>query len=171
MDINQKVAKIPFLILYGVTALFHIFSSIAIYISVDLETAYAFHKDQPWDHFLASTASRLFGIGYNDYFLFSIPVYLLFFYGVIKLGGWLIKTTSKETEIKGDNHMAIICILFLLPKVLYEFGYFILGMQPIRGWGVKLAATLGFILIIIFSILTEAADRKAKKRKSEAKAS
>ena len=150
-NINQKVAKIPFAALYAVIALFHTVSALAVN---KFMSPGGFQKDQPWDHFLASTCSRLFGISYNNYFLASIPLYLLGFYGVIRIVGWLIEKLDKKGGINGRNHMAVTIILFLLPNFLYAL-CLLLGTTPIKGWGARPAALLGLGLIVVFSIASE----------------
>ncbi len=151
MNINQKVAKIPFAVLCAVLAFFHITSALTVnkFMGPD-----GFQKDQPWDHFLASTCSRLFGISYNNYFLVSIPLYLLGFYGVIKLGDGLIEKLDKKGDINGRNHTAVTIILLLLPNFLYALRL-ALGAAPMRGWGARPAALLGLALVVIFSIASE----------------
>jgi len=151
MNINQKVAEIPFAVLYAVIALFHTVSALAVNKFMGPE---GFQKDQPWDHFLASTASRLFGVSYNNYFLFSIPLYLLGFYGVIRIGGWLIEKLDKKGKVSGRNHMAVTIILLLLPNFLYTL-CLLLGTAPMKSWGARPAALLGLGLVIIFSIASE----------------
>ena len=151
LNINQKVAKIPFTVLYVVIAFFHITSALAVNKFMGPN---GFQKDQPWDHFLASTASRLFGIPYNNYFLFSIPLYLLGFYGVTKVVGWVIEKLDKKGVINGQNHTAVVIILLLLPNFLYTL-CLMLGAAPIKGWGARPAALLGLGLIVIFSIISE----------------
>jgi len=153
-SINQKVTKIPFAVLYAVLAFFHITSALTVN---KFMGPGGFQKDQPWDHFLASTFSRLFSISYNNYFLVSIPLYLLGFYGVIRIGGWLVEKLDKKNKVNGQNHMAVTAILFLLPNFLYVL-YLTFGMAPMKGWGARPAALLGLALVVIFSIASERGD-------------
>jgi len=152
MDLNKKIVKIPFWILYGILACLVIFNWLSVYL---LQKDFsAFRSEQPWDHFLASFASNIFNIEYRQYFLFAIPVVLLIMLGAIKFGGWLI-SLDKNTQIKGDNHIAIIGILLILPTVfgLHRF---------IGGWRGNIIP--GVMLIIIFSIWTGIEDHKFKKK-------
>lgn len=94
---------------------------------------------------------------------------LLILYGAIKLGGWLVKLTDKNTEINGDNHTAIIIILMLLPGFVHLFIQVIFGISLIKGWGGRYSLITGGAFMIIYIILTEITDRKAKRKRIEIK--
>lgn len=162
MDINQRIAKIPFIILYGIAAFFYMLSSVSVYLHQrDLSLI---ETDQPWDYFLASKLSALFGVSTREGILLSIPVMLLLIYAVIKVVGWLVNL-DKKSEINGDNHAAIIVIMMLLPNFIFQLFLFGFGIVLVRGWGLRYAGMTGFALVVIFSIVTWIGENKAKKRK------
>lgn len=167
MNINQKIAEIPLVILYGIIACFVTISFVCTYL---YQKDYSvFREDQPIDYFLASLFSNLLGTEYREYFLFAIPIMLFILYGAIRLGGWLVKALDKNTEINGENHTAIVLILMMLPNFLHLFIQVTFGIRIIEGWGGRYSLMTGFALMIIYITLTEITDRKAKKRQIEVK--
>ncbi|MCJ7569694.1 MAG: hypothetical protein MUO58_19470 [Anaerolineales bacterium] len=154
MDINRKIAKIPFDVLYAILALLVSFNWLSVILFQ--KNFSVFESEQPWDYYLASIASRLFGIEHRQYYVFALPIVLIVIYGVLKLTGWLIGL-DKKTEIKGDNHTAIIAILLVLPVSL--------GVHKLLGPGWRNNLLPGVVLIIAFSIWTGIAESKAKKAK------
>lgn len=154
MDINRKIAKIPFAVLYGIFALLVSFNWLRVFL---FQREFSvFESEQPWDFYLSSIASRLFGIEQRQFFVFAIPIVLIVIFGVLKLTGWLI-SLDKKTEIKGDNHSAIVAILLVLPVSL--------GVHKLLGPGWRNHLLPGIVLIIAFSIWTGIAESKAKKEK------
>jgi len=151
-NINQKIAKIPFWILYLISA------SI---ISFDLIYTHLFLSNNPQStegnpvnlYFL-----NIFGI---NYFIFLIPAVLLVLYGVAKLAGWIIRTYYPKSQIKGDNHTMIVVILMTLPNFLFnEAVAALFGIKPMFSFRDTLV--FGVALMIIYLIITEIVDSKAK---------
>jgi hypothetical protein len=112
-----------------------------------------FLTEQPWDYYLSNFASNALGIAHQQYFLFAFPVMLVFLYLVSKLVGKLINL-DKKTNIKGDNHIAVIGILFIAPVSL--------GIHKFLGPGWRNHLIPGVILIILFSIWTGIDEKRAK---------
>ncbi|MDD5681355.1 MAG: hypothetical protein PHI59_08980, partial [Candidatus Omnitrophica bacterium] len=130
MGINSKVAKIPFWIFYLVLAALTSFNWIRVILfQKDFEV---FRTTQPWDYYLSNLFSTTFGITHQQYFLFAFPVVLICLYLIPKLFGKLMNM-DKNSNVKGDNHIAVILILLTVPSI---FGSSI---------------TLGIILIVLFS--------------------
>ncbi len=154
MDINRRIAKIPFAVLYGILALLVSFNWLRVFLFQ--KEFSVFESEQPWDYYLSSIASRLFGIEQRQYFIFALPIMLIIIYGALKLTGWLI-SLDKKTEIKGDNHTAIVAILLILPVSL--------GVHKLLGPGWRNHLLPGAVLIITFSIWTGIAESKAKREK------
>ncbi|MEA3420910.1 MAG: hypothetical protein U9Q97_04435 [Acidobacteriota bacterium] len=157
LGINQKIAKIPFILLYGILTFFITLSFLCTYLYQNDWSA--FQEGQPIDYALARSFSNLFGTEFNAYFLFAIPLMLLVIYGAIRLGGWLIKRIDKKTEINGENHMAMILISVLLPNFLYLIMWLLFGTRLTS----RYVLIAGLALMIFYIIITEI-DDKAQKR-------
>jgi hypothetical protein len=143
MGINTKVAKTPFLILYLILAGLTSFNWIRVILfQKDFET---FHTTQPWDYYLSNFFSTNFGITHQQYFIFAFPVVLVCLYLIPKLFGKLMNM-DKNSNVKGDNHVAAIFILLTAPSII------------------NLPIVSGIILIILFSIWSWI-DEKQEKRK------
>lgn len=156
MNINQKTAKIPFWVLYGLAAGIVLFDLIFTYIF--LSNNPRAHEGNPINAYFAS----IIGL---EYFLFLIPISLPFLYGVIKFGAWIIRRMDKHTEINGENYMAVILILLTFPNVLINEIFTVLFGKPVLSFDQVLI--LAVVLITVYSILTEITDRKSKKKQIE----
>ena len=158
MSINSKIAKIPFLLLYTISAFLILFNWLrVIFFQKDFS---AFAKQQPWDHFLATRFSEIFGASYHSYFIFALPIYLILLFLFLKLFGKLLDL-DKKSNIKGDNHIAVISILFILPATF--------GIHTLLGSGWKNQLLPGFILIILFTILSWIDEKNSKQTLSNSK--
>jgi len=155
MNINQKTAKIPFWVLYGLVAGITLF---------DLIFTYTFLSNNPEAHEGNPIHAYIVSIIGLEYFLFLIPVSLLAFYGAIRLGAWGIRRTDKYTEINGENYMAVILILLTFPNVLINEIFIILFGKQVHGLRFDPALILAIVLTTVYIILTEIADRRAKKK-------
>ena len=151
MGINSKIAKIPFFVLYLTLVSFTSYNWIRVILfQKDFEV---FLAEQPWDYYLSKFASNTFGITNQQYFLFAFPVMLVFLYLVPKLFGKLMNL-DKKTNIKGDNYIAVIGILLVTPSIL--------GVHKLLGPGWRNRLLPGFILIILFFILSGIDEKKFK---------
>jgi hypothetical protein len=154
MGINAKIAKIPFFVLYLILVAFTSYNWIRVILfQKDFEV---FLTEQPWDYYLSNFASNTFGISHQQYFLFAFPVMLVFLYLVPKLIGKLMNL-DKKTNIKGDNHIAMIAILLVAPTTL--------GIHKLLGPDWRNRLIPGVILIILFSIWTGIDEKRAKSAK------
>ena len=160
MDINQRTAKIPFWVLYGIAAAITIF---------DLIFTYTFLSSNPRAHEGNPVHAYLAGIIGLEYFLFLIPVSLVAFYAITKLGAWAIRRIDKHTEINGENYMAVILILLTFPNVLLNEITIILFGRQLFVSRFDPALILAVVLALGYIVLTEMADRKAKKKRTEIK--
>jgi len=151
MNINSKIAKIPFFVLYLILATLVSFNWIRVILFQ--KNFEVFLTEQPWDYYLSNFASNTFGITHQQYFLFAFPIMLIFLYLVPKLFGKLMNL-DKKTNIKGDNHIAIIGILLVTPTVV--------GIHKLLGSGWRNHLIPGVILIILFSIWTGIDEKKFK---------
>jgi hypothetical protein len=158
MDINQKTAKIPFWVLYGLAAGISVFDLIFTY--VFLSSNSAAHEGNPVHAYFASI------IGLR-YFLFLIPISLLAFYGIIKFAGWAIRRLDKRTEINGENFMAVIIILLTFPNVLINEIFTVLFGKQVLRLGFDPALMLAVVLTLVYITLADVTDRKAKKKKKD----
>ena len=158
MDINQKTAKIPFWVLYVLAAGITLF---------DLIFTYTFLSSNPEACEGNPVIAYLAGIFGLEYFLFLIPVSLLALYGIIKLGAWAIRRIDKHTEINGENYMAVILILLTFPNVLLNEITIILFGKQLHVSRFDPALILAIVLTLSYIVLTEMADRKAKKKQKE----
>jgi hypothetical protein len=151
MSVNAKIAKIPFLLLYVILVLCTCFNWIRVILfQKDWE---AFQTQQPWDYYLANFFSNTFGISNQQYFIFALPVVLLVLYAVPKLLGALLNL-DKKTNIKGDNHVAIILILFIAPATL--------GLYKLFNAGWRSYLIPGAILILLFSLWSWIDEKNSK---------
>ena len=158
MGINSKIAKVPFLLLYTISAFLILFNWLrVIFFQKDFS---AFAKEQPWDHFLATRFSEIFGASYRSYFIFALPIYLILLFLFLKLFGKLLDL-DKKSNIKGDNHIAVITILFILPATF--------GIHTLLGSGWKNLILPSFILIILFTILSWIDEKNSKETLSNSK--
>ena len=158
MGINSKIAKIPFLLLYAISAFLILFNWLrVIFFQKDFS---AFVKNQPWDHFLATRFSEIFGASYRSYFIFALPIYLILLFLFLKVVGKLLNL-DKKSNIKGDNHIAVITILFILPATF--------GIHTLLGSGWKNHVLPGFILIILFTIISWIDENNSKETLSKSK--
>lgn len=152
-NFNQKIAKIPFWILYLISAFIITFD--LIYTSSFLNNNPNAHEGNPINAYFAN----IFG---NNYFLFMIPIVLLLLYGAAKFAGWIIKTYYKQSQIKGDNYTVIIVTLITLPNFLFnEVWALIFDTKPMLSFRGALIA--GLILMAIFMTITETIDSKILK--------
>ncbi|MDD5073558.1 MAG: hypothetical protein PHU92_00005, partial [Candidatus Shapirobacteria bacterium] len=126
MGINARIAKIPFFILYLTLAGLTSFNWIKIILfQKDFE---AFRTQQPWDYYLSNFFSDTFGITHQQYFIFALPIILVGLYLVPKIVGKLLNL-DESTNIKGNNHVAIILILLVAPVTLGLHKLFALGWR------------------------------------------
>lgn len=79
---------------------------------------------------------------------------LLGLYIIPKALGKLM-SLDKKSNVKGDNHIAIILLLLIVPVTL--------GAQKIIGLGWRGYLIPGIVLIVLFSILSWADEEKNKK--------
>jgi len=164
MNINKKIAKIPFWVLYGIIAFLTIFSFIYTYAHMDYPRI---KEGNPANHFLALTFSEIFHMDYKYYFLYSIPAVLLLLLGALKLAKWLVRIVDKRTDIKGDNHAAIIVILAMGPNVLHQIIATLFGVYLIKNPATEFKYTtiVGIALAAIYLILAEFISEKSKRKK------
>lgn len=143
MGINSRIAKIPFFILYLTLVALTSFNWIrVILLQRDFE---AFRTAQPWDYYLSKFFVNTFGITHQQYFIFAFPIVLICLYLIPKLFGKLM-SLDKNSNVKGDNHAALILILLTTPSIL------------------SLPIVSGIILITLFSVWSWMDEQKAKKR-------
>ena len=155
MNINQKTAKIPFWILFGLASFITFF---------DLIFTYFFLKNNPIAHEGNPVHAYFVGIFGLEYFLFMIPISLLTLYGIIKLGGWAVKRIDKKTQINGKNYIALIIILLTFPNVLINEIFTILFGKQVLRLGFDPALLLAVTLTIVYIILAEIDDKAQKKQ-------
>ena len=154
MDINQLTARIPFWVLYLIASCITVFDLTFTYLFLS-EHARAY-EGNPSHAFFAG----VFGL---EYFLFLIPVALITFYGIAKFGGWLIQYLDKRTQINGENYVLVIISLFTFPNFLFNELFLTLFGTQLAISGINLSLVVGVVLILGYILLTEMADRKAKK--------
>jgi len=95
------------------------------------------------------------GISHQQYFLFAFPVILLILYAIPKVFGQLL-TANKKSNVKGDNHLALIIILLITPVTF--------GVHKLLGPGWRNHLILGIILISLFSLLSWLDERNFQKQ-------
>jgi len=152
VGINSKIAKIPFYVLYLILAVFTSFNWIRVILFQ--RNFEIFRTEQPWDYYLSSFFANTFGITQQQYYIFAFPVMLLGLYIIPKALGKLM-SLDKKSNVKGDNHIAIILLLLIVPVTL--------GAQKIIGLGWRGYLIPGIVLIVLFSILSWADEEKNKK--------
>lgn len=154
MDLNKKIAKIPFWILFSIVSFLTVFSFIYTYASMDYPKI---REGNPANHFLALAFSKVFNTSYENYFLYSIPFVLFLLFGAMKLAKWLVKVVDKRTDIKGDNHVAIIIILIMIPNVFHQIIATLFGIYliPNPSAEFKYTTIIGVVLGVAYLILAE----------------
>lgn len=153
MGINSKVAKIPFSILYLILAALTSYNWIRVILfQRDFEV---FRTEQPWDYYLSNFFVNTLGISHQQYFLFAFPVILLILYIIPKVFGKLLNL-DKKSNVKGDNHLALIIILLIAPVAF--------GVHKLLGPGWRNHLLPGIILISLFSILSWLDERNFQKQ-------
>jgi len=151
MGINAKIAKIPFFILYLILVGLTSFNWIRVVLfQKDWEV---FRTQQPWDYYLSNFFSNTFGITHQQYYLFALPIVLIGLYAIPKIVGKLI-SLDKNSNIKGDNHVAVILILLVTPTTI--------GLNQLFNFGWRSYLIPGIILISLFSIWSWADERNKK---------
>lgn len=152
-NINQKIAKFPFWILYLISAFIICFD--LIYTHSFLSNNPQAVEGNPINAYFAS----IFG---NNYFLAMIPIVLILLYGAGKLAGWIIRRYYPKSQIKGENYTMIVVILLTLPNILFnEIFAILLNTKPMLNF--RGALVFGLILMAIFMTITEITDSKATK--------
>jgi len=158
IGINKKIAQIRFPILFGILLVFILTSFLSTYFFQ--EDWGAFEESQPIDYAFTRFFADVFNTEENVYFLVAIPVMLLLIFGAIKLGGWLIRRIDKETEINGDNHVAMIIILLLLPNFIYLISWLLFKVRVVN----RSLFIIALVLVVIYIIITEIDDKAQKKK-------
>ena len=151
MGINTKIAKIPFFILYLILATFTSFNWIRVILFQ--KNWEIFRKQQPWDYYLSDFFSHTFGISQQQYFIFALPIVLMSLYVIPKIIGKLL-SLDKNSNVKGDNHIAVIIILLVAPTTL--------GLHKLFDFGWRSYLIPGIILITLFSIWSWIDEKKAQ---------
>ncbi|MCL4374884.1 hypothetical protein M1523_03400 [Patescibacteria group bacterium] len=151
MGINSKIAKIPFWGLYLILAALTAFNWLRVILfQADFE---AFRHTQPWDYYLSRLFADTFGTTQKQYFIFALPVVLIFLDLVPKLFGKLI-SLDKGSNVKGDNHVAILLMFLFIPSVF--------NFQALFGLAAPDYLTVSVLMIGIFSLLSWLDERQAK---------
>lgn len=151
MGINSKISKIPFFALYLITSAFTFYNwGRVILFQKDFE---AFRTEQPWDYYLSGFFVDSFGLTHQQYFIFAFPVILLILYVVPKIAGKILEL-DKTSNVKGDNHVAVIIILLIAPVTL--------GIHKLLGPGWRNHLIPGLILIVLFSAWSWIDERRFK---------
>lgn len=151
MNINSKVSKIPFFVLYLILALITAYNWFRVILfQKDFEI---FRTEQPWDYYLSNFFVNNFDITHQQYFLFAFPVILFLLYVIPKIMGKLMNL-DKSSNVRGDNHTAIVLILMITPVAL--------GIHKLIGPGWKNHLIPGVILVVLFSIWSWIDEKKYK---------
>jgi len=161
MDINQRTAKMPFWVLYGLAACITLFDLVFTYMFLSSNSRV--YDANPVHAYL----SGMFGL---EYFLVLIPVSLVAFYGLAKFGGWAIRRLDEHTEINGENYFVVLLILLTFPNVLLNEVTILLFGRQLLVSRFDPALILAVFLVLGYIVLTEMADRKAKKKRLDVKA-
>lgn len=151
MGINSRVAKLPFLVLYLILAALTSYNWIRVILFQ--KNFEVFLTEQPWDYYLSNFFVNNFGITHQQYFIFALPVMLIGLYAVPKIIGRLLNL-DKNTNVKGDNHAALL-LIFLIAPVAF-------GVHKLIGLGWKGHLIPGVLLVVLFSIWSWADEQKAK---------
>jgi len=149
MDINSRITKIPFFILYLTLVAAASYNWIRVILFQ--KNFEVFRFEQPWDYTLSNFFSNTFGISHRQYYLFTLPIILIGLYAVPKVAGKILNM-DKNTNIKGDNHVAILAILFFTPVTL--------GIHKLFGPGWRNHLIPGIILVVLFSLWSWVDERK-----------
>jgi hypothetical protein len=152
MGINSKISKIPFFILYIILAALTSFNWIRVILFQ--KNFEVFRTEQPWDYYLSNFFVNKLNLSHQQYFIFAIPVMLLLLYAIPKIFGKLINL-DKKTNVKGDNHVAVLIILLIAPVAL--------GLHKLIGPGWKNHLLPGFIFIVLFSVWSWIDEKNVKK--------
>lgn len=151
MGINSKIARIPFLVLYLISAAITLYNWFRVILfQKDFDV---FKAEQPWDYYLSGFFVNNFGITHQQYFIFAFPVILLLLYAIPKILGKIMSLDLKS-NVKGDNHVALIIILLIAPVAL--------GIHKFIGPGWKNHLIPGVILVILFSIWSWIDEKRFK---------
>lgn len=153
MGINAKIAKIPFFVLYLILAVMISYNWLRVILFQ--KNFEVFKTEQPWDYYLSNFFVNNFDITHQQYFLFAFPAILLLLYIIPKIIGKLMSLDEKS-NIKGDNHVAIIIILLTAPVAL--------GIHNLIGPGWKNHLIPGVVLVILFSIWSWIDEKKYKSK-------
>jgi len=149
MSINSKIAKIPFFVLYLLLAGLTSYNWIRVIL---FQRDFAvFKTEQPWDYYLSNFFVNNFGMTHQQYFIFAFPLILLLIYAIPKISGKLMSLDTRS-NVKGDNHSALLLILLIAPVTL--------GIHKLLGPGWKNHLLPGAILVILFSIWSWIDERK-----------
>lgn len=146
MNLNKKIAKIPFWVLYSILSFLVIWDFVFTYFTIKNNPNMG--EGNPINAFFM----QIFGL---QYFLWSIPVILIVIYGAIRLGAWVLVNVDKRADLNGMNHVAMMGIMLVFPNVLRMFIKLLFGVWIIKGWNLKYSFLSGFALMIIYVILTE----------------
>lgn len=141
MGINTKISKIPFFVLYIILAAFTSFNWIRVILFQN--NFEVFQNQQPWDYYLSDFFVNTFGITQRQYYIFTFPVILIGLYIIPKIIGKLM-SLDKKSNVKGDNHIAVIAILLIAPVSL--------GLHKLINLGWRSYLIPGVVLISLFSI-------------------
>lgn len=155
MDINQKIAKIPFWILHSILSFLIIWDFLFTYFTIKNNPGIS--EGNPINAFFM----QIFGL---KYFLFGIPIILIVIYGAIRLGAWILVKVDKRPDINGMNHTTIFCILLVFPNVFRQMIKVFFDVWIIRGWNLKYSFLSGIVLMVIYVIWTEYLTPKRKKK-------
>lgn len=140
-SINRLIAQIPFFVFYLILVILTSYNWIRVILFQ--KNFEVFITEQPWDYYLSSFFVNNFGITHQQYFIFAFPLMLLLLYVIPKISGKLMSLDTK-TNIKGDNHTALLLILLIAPVAL--------GIHKLIGPGWKNHLLPGVILVVLFSI-------------------
>lgn len=153
MGINSKIAKIPFFVIYLILAFLASFNWIKVIL---FQKSFGDYQSlQPWDFYLSNLFAETFGTTQKEYFIFAFPIMLLVLYLIPKLFGKLMEM-DKKSNIKGDNHIAMLIILLVVPSIL--------GLHKLFAYGWKGYLILGIILISLFSVWSSIDEKNFKNR-------
>lgn len=153
MGINSKIAKIPFFILYLILAVLTSFNWIRVILFQN--NFEAFQYTQPWDYYLSKWFSDIFQTSQRQYFIFAFPLVLIFLYLIPKLFGKLM-SVDKNSNVKGDNHVAILLAFLFIPSVF--------NIQALFGIATKNYLIVSILMISVFSVISWMDEQKAKSK-------
>jgi len=156
MDINQKIAKIPFWILFSILSFIVSWDFLFTYFT--LKNNPSVGEGNPVSLFIINN----FGL---NYFLFWLPISLIILYGIVRLGAWMVANVDKRPDLNGKNHVTIMIILLAFPNVFRQMIKVFFDVWIIKGWNLKYSFISGFTLMIIYIILTEYITPKRLRKK------